>query len=47
MQLKFDPTKHFRATANPIVYSMPYFSQPPMPTHKRAEWWRPCSPDIR
>jgi len=47
IQLRFDPTKHFRATANPI--SMPYFSQQPMPTHKRqdgedpAHWTRRLS----
>jgi len=34
IQFRVDSTKHFRATANPI--SMPYFSQQPMPTHKKA-----------
>ena len=34
IQLRFGPTKHFRGTANPI--NMPYFSQQPMPTCKKA-----------
>jgi len=40
IQFRFDPTKHFRATENPIC--TPYFSKQPMPTHKKARWWTPC-----
>jgi len=36
IQFRFDPTKHFRATENPI--KTPDFSQQPMLTRKKSTW---------
>ena len=45
IQFRFDPTKHFRAIANPI--SMPYFSQQPMPSRKMAKHRRVWKPNYK